>query len=237
MKAFALVLLSVLTVPGPWAAVSFGETGACCLLDGSCTEGTEEDCEAIGGVYQGDYTDCVSTGCPSVNITKVSVDRQGDPTYQRLDPITYTVEYTVVAATPGETYDVKAVVKPRFGKGCKKEPPKKGMKGKAVARDYDVEEGDQVLTIDYKPNNPEKHYVIPNCAKEDKYVTVKYILKLYNAGTTELLAEDRHVEADQIFVQPSGGGGGGGVHHSLPGYDCSDCHTAGSAVRDCRYCH
>ncbi|MDY6950242.1 MAG: Ig-like domain-containing protein [Thermodesulfobacteriota bacterium] len=35
-------------------------TGACCLPDGSCLEGTEDECSAEGGTYQGDGTDCSS---------------------------------------------------------------------------------------------------------------------------------------------------------------------------------
>ena len=38
--------------------------GACCFIDGTCTEGTPEDCEAAGGTYAGDDIDCVSADCP-----------------------------------------------------------------------------------------------------------------------------------------------------------------------------
>ena len=38
--------------------------GACCMGDGSCTDGTESACDTAGGVYQGDGTDCGTTTCP-----------------------------------------------------------------------------------------------------------------------------------------------------------------------------
>lgn len=38
--------------------------GACCLPDGSCTEGTEDECNTAGGTYQGDGTECASVICP-----------------------------------------------------------------------------------------------------------------------------------------------------------------------------
>ncbi|MGP1347714.1 MAG: hypothetical protein ACTS3F_13740 [Phycisphaerales bacterium] len=41
-----------------------GVTGACCLGDGSCQEGTEQACVNNGGTYQGDGTDCASVACP-----------------------------------------------------------------------------------------------------------------------------------------------------------------------------
>jgi len=37
--------------------------GACCMPDGSCTEGSEKDCNTAGGTYQGDGTDCASANC------------------------------------------------------------------------------------------------------------------------------------------------------------------------------
>jgi hypothetical protein len=39
-------------------------TGACCLENGSCTTGTEDACNLIGGVYQGDGTICSPNPCP-----------------------------------------------------------------------------------------------------------------------------------------------------------------------------
>jgi hypothetical protein len=39
-------------------------TGACCAADGTCTVGTEADCLAAGGTYQGDGTDCDPNPCP-----------------------------------------------------------------------------------------------------------------------------------------------------------------------------
>ncbi len=37
--------------------------GACCLLDGTCVEVTEEDCAALGGTYNGDLTTCDQVDC------------------------------------------------------------------------------------------------------------------------------------------------------------------------------
>ena len=38
--------------------------GACCDMGGACSEGTESDCLAAGGIYRGDYSTCMSTFCP-----------------------------------------------------------------------------------------------------------------------------------------------------------------------------
>jgi len=38
-------------------------TGACCMPDGFCTNGTKAECNTAGGVYQGDKTDCASVEC------------------------------------------------------------------------------------------------------------------------------------------------------------------------------
>jgi hypothetical protein len=38
--------------------------GACCYTDGSCTEGTPDECAAAGGTYSGDGIDCVAAACP-----------------------------------------------------------------------------------------------------------------------------------------------------------------------------
>jgi hypothetical protein len=39
--------------------------GACCLTDGSCVDGLlEGECDAQGGTYQGDGTDCSTVSCP-----------------------------------------------------------------------------------------------------------------------------------------------------------------------------
>jgi subtilisin-like proprotein convertase family protein len=42
-------------------------TGACCLPDGSCNVATEVCCDAAGGDYQGDGTDCGGAGTGTVN--------------------------------------------------------------------------------------------------------------------------------------------------------------------------
>ncbi|MEM1167463.1 MAG: hypothetical protein AAGI30_14395 [Planctomycetota bacterium] len=42
-------------------------TGACCLLDNTCTDiGSAELCGAIGGQFQGIDTDCATTECPEI---------------------------------------------------------------------------------------------------------------------------------------------------------------------------
>lgn len=38
--------------------------GACCHIDGTCTEGTLQECSDGEGVYQGHTTDCATTECP-----------------------------------------------------------------------------------------------------------------------------------------------------------------------------
>jgi hypothetical protein len=38
--------------------------GACCLMDGSCVEVTEEDCAMLGGMFNGDFSLCVDADCP-----------------------------------------------------------------------------------------------------------------------------------------------------------------------------
>ncbi len=42
-------------------------TGACCLMDGTCTDtGNETDCDNAGGLYNGDSSTCAGTTCPAV---------------------------------------------------------------------------------------------------------------------------------------------------------------------------
>ena len=38
-------------------------TGACCATDDTCSVTTQSDCEAAGGTYQGDDTDCTPDPC------------------------------------------------------------------------------------------------------------------------------------------------------------------------------
>jgi hypothetical protein len=38
--------------------------GACCSTDGSCMEGTPEECADAGGTYSGDGIDCAAANCP-----------------------------------------------------------------------------------------------------------------------------------------------------------------------------
>ncbi len=186
----------------------------------------------------------------TAEITYVSVDRQEDPChpyYYSRDPVTYTIEYTVADLMPDVTYDVTIVVKPRFGRKCKKEPPRKGMRGTAKGTAHDVSEGSHVMTVDYRPNNPERHYVIPKCAK-DGWTDVKYILRLYNTGTDELVVKDVHVEEEQLFVADTSSTivDCSACHyspHEASILHCLSCHTALSAhtrhegVLDCMCCH
>ena len=61
------------TVPGGFNWRWSGElkndcipAGACCFCDGTCQDLTQERCEAAGGVYSGDGTDCSTTVCPDI---------------------------------------------------------------------------------------------------------------------------------------------------------------------------
>lgn len=48
-----------------WSPVGCVEGfGACCLPNGTCEEMFQNDCEAVGGTYQGDGTDCADVNCP-----------------------------------------------------------------------------------------------------------------------------------------------------------------------------
>ncbi|MCH7798090.1 MAG: hypothetical protein IID28_06555 [Planctomycetes bacterium] len=38
-------------------------TGACCFADDTCTDGSQESCDAAGGFYQGDGTTCLDADC------------------------------------------------------------------------------------------------------------------------------------------------------------------------------
>ena len=52
--------------------------GACCLSDGSCFDGTESECVAQGGQYQGDGSNCASVDCPQPPGEKCLGDFDGD---------------------------------------------------------------------------------------------------------------------------------------------------------------
>jgi hypothetical protein len=228
MKRLLLLVLPMVMIFWAWNSVSFAETGACCLRDGSCIEGSQGDCDLAAGIYQGDYTECTSAECPSVQITDVSVDREGHachPYYYPGSPIAYTVEY-VVGAAASTTYDMKVVVKPRSGKKCKRRPPRKGMKGTARGLDYDIGQGPGTMTVEYRPNNPDKQYVVPKCAKYGS-INVRYIVKLYNADTGELVATDTYTKRDQMLVtDPSS---------RVP---CTVCHAPHSGyTHGCTVCH
>jgi hypothetical protein len=49
---------------GLWALIECAKvTGACCKPDQTCIEGTEADCSAVSGVYQGHGTTCAQVDC------------------------------------------------------------------------------------------------------------------------------------------------------------------------------
>jgi hypothetical protein len=51
-----------------------GGTGACCLPLGDCMIGTEADCLATGGTYNGDGTDCTGATCPAFCLGDMNAD-------------------------------------------------------------------------------------------------------------------------------------------------------------------
>ena len=69
---FALASLVAVAFP-VGAALADGETpgpedptGACCLRDGSCTDGqSQAACATVGGIYRGDGSECASVDCPT----------------------------------------------------------------------------------------------------------------------------------------------------------------------------
>ncbi|NNF43055.1 MAG: hypothetical protein HKN62_08390, partial [Phycisphaerales bacterium] len=52
------------TIAGTEVVVLPEPIGGCCLIDGSCLEGTVDECVAADGVYQGDLTACGGIACP-----------------------------------------------------------------------------------------------------------------------------------------------------------------------------
>lgn len=64
-------LPGICTPSGDWVLRSFytpfgcePASGACCHVDGSCDDTSEDACLIAGGAWQGDGTDCGSTECP-----------------------------------------------------------------------------------------------------------------------------------------------------------------------------
>ena len=51
-------------------------TGACCV-GASCTYGTEADCAAMGGAYQGDFVSCTTDPCGSPSTCDADVNGDG----------------------------------------------------------------------------------------------------------------------------------------------------------------
>ena len=55
----------ILAVIGAWGEECDAvPTGACCLDDGTCLDGTDADCASAGGTYQGDDSTCKEASCP-----------------------------------------------------------------------------------------------------------------------------------------------------------------------------
>ena len=80
--------------------------GACCLPDGTCMEGSEEDCLSIqGGEYQGDGTDCGQVSCPQPG----DLDGDGDVDWDDYD--------LLPTASPARTRPRRAPVRPRTWTG------------------------------------------------------------------------------------------------------------------------
>ncbi len=62
--ALAIPPEELLTGEGEFTGGGPERFGACCNADNSCTDGvTQFDCTSLGGIYQGDGTDCASVDC------------------------------------------------------------------------------------------------------------------------------------------------------------------------------
>lgn len=70
------------SVMGAGAMPGAPGSGACCLANGTCSDGTELSCQESGGVYQGDSTNCGSTSCAqpgdSILVLETASDCPGD---------------------------------------------------------------------------------------------------------------------------------------------------------------
>jgi hypothetical protein len=78
--------------PGSNDCLPCGSAGACCFPDGSCLLQTAGDCDAAGGEFQGDGTDCSQVNCPQLEAccfcpagtcvmlpVEVCIEQGGDP--------------------------------------------------------------------------------------------------------------------------------------------------------------
>jgi hypothetical protein len=66
-RCWLFVVIMSATISTSNSGASYGTTedsGACCFPDGSCQVLPALDCQAGGGVYQGDGTNCVEANCP-----------------------------------------------------------------------------------------------------------------------------------------------------------------------------
>ncbi len=105
--------------PGTFATVSCGTpaSGACCA-SGVCTDGTAVECFLLGGIYQGDGTECATTDCPvpspgMIRITEFMYKGGGGEFFEitnlDVDPVDMTGwSYDDDSATPG-TVDLSAL--------------------------------------------------------------------------------------------------------------------------------
>jgi hypothetical protein len=67
---------------------------ACCMVDGSCSDLTQADCSAAGGLAQGMGTTCANTVCPNALSLSVSAGRA------------WTYEHLVFQGTPANNCEV-----------------------------------------------------------------------------------------------------------------------------------
>jgi hypothetical protein len=56
-------LLAYMTGGGAGIAMAFSPEGACCGTEGSCTDTTQFTCEAEGGSFIGEGTECATVNC------------------------------------------------------------------------------------------------------------------------------------------------------------------------------
>jgi hypothetical protein len=102
-----VTVISLLGNPGNWEdlMVTIRPPGGCCLPAFACSVETQSDCAVLGGLYQGDGTDCPPSGPPCI----CSVDPDCDDgefcttdTCDPLDPLASTITGCVFDSTPQE---------------------------------------------------------------------------------------------------------------------------------------
>ncbi|MHC5113429.1 MAG: DUF2341 domain-containing protein [Planctomycetota bacterium] len=62
----AVDFADILVIIGSWGPCSELPAGACCLMDGSCFEGTAADCAASDGTFIGSFSTCLAANCVPV---------------------------------------------------------------------------------------------------------------------------------------------------------------------------